>query len=1376
MKNLTLPCLLTALAVLTGLQLNAQCDSDCIGLSTAVDDYTVQCFEDLEAVSCDASITAWTDCNEEMLPIACVTAEQRVATTTCDATTAYGVGPDGALRIYGINLAGLASEYFHPTGDGLTMVQYENDVAILTGQVACDADATQIFNVHITFENRVDGSDWTGGFKHTAACTPDTDLWDIYTMKNDQSYMTGAGSIAGSYLTLTHAPASEFFGFQIGEGASNHNCDFGAGGWFAWEGQIDGAYAAGAMGDVIVDLDCSEQSTDRCDAAVDVVYNVLDTTCGVLHTFTQTVSRLDDTAPTFDNIPADVTIDCADALPEVPEVTATDNCDDPDSPTVTYIGQFTTAYTAMSCRTLERRWSATDLCGNITLDAQVLTIVDTEDPTLTLTIPADITLDVDGDCNVDASTSGAAGDATYTATDNCIMDAGSPVLTHSDAIVDSTSTGCYGIDRTFTLTAQDSCGNSSMESATQRITIQDIEAPVITLNAMETTMSCDDWACDLATLEAAGYVSFSDNCELDGAEITNCIDGSGGCVTPVPTYEVHYQVVDMCGNVTNATQYIELTDDVDPEVSIDCPAQATAYLDANCETDISLAETGEATGSATDNCDDAPEVEVTYEDGDPIYICAGDDDLQLEGSHTILRTFTATATDHCDNTSSTTCTQLITVLDTVSAEMTLITCPADVTLYLDADCYADTSTDANDYATATAEDNCDAQPSIDITHADATAADCDGGGSYTLTRTFSAEATDDCGNTGASISCDQTITVLDTISPIFDAYDIYVHVSCELIADPTDPTQVPITAQDNCDEDVSYTIEAEFLSGGCPGTWMRTWTAHDNCGNTTTTEQYVEMFDLILPTVTCPEDATVYLTADCTAATSTDDLGLADLSDNCTSSDELYDALVVTDSEQTLTCGDDGTPEGSYTFTRNFATIDYCENENDCTYLITVLDTISPAAAITDEIVACHDYDADTEFTTITSSDNCDTDIAYTWEQTDLFDQECIGTYKVERTYTFVDDCGNTTVRTQIIQVEDTEAPVAVGDTETTIACHDYSDDDSDEANLLISLSDNCGTITWSFTDIIFSGGCVQPAGMYQRTYTFSDDCGNTDTFTQYITLVDEVDPTWNEDLPADATEECDNVTPAAVLTASDNCDDDVDITFTETTEGDDDDCPQEYTITRTWEAEDDCGNSISHTQTVTVEDTTSPEFDMPLSIRSNELYVASTGFDLGDNEASYQGIEGFVIAATFQLNLEYQPGVDSDAVDVFNNYGEGTVHNWTDPEYYVMTISEAGGLPAWNYSEDEADEMDADLQWTITGWGQTILGGTIEPGRLVVTTDYRPFDADAYVNDIEVFEGNILQEVIAYTFDGAAADIGSGTQLGVELLEDGANVLTASD
>ena len=94
-------------------------------------------------------------------------------------------------------------------------------------------------------------------------------------------------------------------------------------------------------------------------------------------------------------------------------------------------------------------------------------------------------------------------------------------------------------------------------------------------------------------------------------------------------------------------------------------------------------------------------------------------------------------------------------------------------------------------------------------------------------------------------------------------------------------------------------------------------------------------------------------------------------------------------------------------------------------------------------------------------------------------------------------------------------------------------------------------------------------------------------------------------------------------------------------------------------------------------------------SIRDNSEYVASTGLTLGADGGSSQWHEdgGFVIATTFQVNLEYQAGVDPDAVDLFNNYGEGTEHNWTDPEYYFMAISPGGGLAACSYGENNLEE-----------------------------------------------------------------------------------------
>ena len=133
-------------------------------------------------------------------------------------------------------------------------------------------------------------------------------------------------------------------------------------------------------------------------------------------------------------------------------------------------------------------------------------------------------------------------------------------------------------------------------------------------------------------------------------------------------------------------------------------------------------------------------------------------------------------------------------------------------------------------------------------------------------------------------------------------------------------------------------------------------------------------------------------------------------------------------------------------------------------------------------------------------------------------------------------------------------------------------------------------------------------------------------------------------------------------------------------------------------------------------------------TIRANAEYQPSTGISLGEWGAGYQGIEGYQLNSPFQINLEYQAGIDNSHIDTWNNLGEGTEYNWTDPEYYYLAISPDGGLPAWSYGDAPGDDMEADLQWAITGWGQTIFGGTIEEGRLVVTTGYRPFDINSHV------------------------------------------------
>ena len=107
-------------------------------------------------------------------------------------------------------------------------------------------------------------------------------------------------------------------------------------------------------------------------------------------------------------------------------------------------------------------------------------------------------------------------------------------------------------------------------------------------------------------------------------------------------------------------------------------------------------------------------------------------------------------------------------------------------------------------------------------------------------------------------------------------------------------------------------------------------------------------------------------------------------------------------------------------------------------------------------------------------------------------------------------------------------------------------------------------------------------------TITATDACGNSTSQSFTITVADTEAPAFVEALPADATVECDAVPAADVLTATDNCDA-VSVSFTEDIASGA--CTNSYTVTRTWSATDCSGNVTSHTQVLTVQDTTAPAF-----------------------------------------------------------------------------------------------------------------------------------------------------------------------------------------
>lgn len=153
---------------------------------------------------------------------------------------------------------------------------------------------------------------------------------------------------------------------------------------------------------------------------------------------------------------------------------------------------------------------------------------------------------------------------------------------------------------------------------------------------------------------------------------------------------------------------------------------------------------------------------------------------------------------------------------------------------------------------------------------------------------------------------------------------------------------------------------------------------------------------------------------------------------------------------------------------------------------------------------------------------------------------------------------------------------------DVTIEC----DESSDPSNTgTATASDDCDSAV-KVTRVDSSAGTCPT--VITRVWTATDSGGQSSSCTQTITVVDTTVPDLT--IPADLTMECDESTDPSntgQASASDNCDSSPELTFRDVTA--DGSCPQESVIGRIWTATDDCGNSTSGEQLITVLDLTSP-------------------------------------------------------------------------------------------------------------------------------------------------------------------------------------------
>ncbi|WP_179006689.1 gliding motility-associated C-terminal domain-containing protein [Winogradskyella forsetii] len=1087
-------------------------------------------------------------------------------------------------------------------------------------------------------------------------------------------------------------------------------------------------------------------STDNCPTIVSRTFTITDN-CNNTATATQIITVEDTSNPTI-TVPADVTIECDEATDPTNTglATATDDCATPDV-------SFTDSEVAAcgNTKTITRTWTAIDACGNSVSEDQTITIQDTTAPTFT--VPANLTIE----CDVDVTDLTITGDVTDEA-DNCATNL---EAIFTDAVADGDCPSASIITRTWSLT--DDCDNTT--TLVQTITVQDTTPPTFSVPA-NITIECDE---DVTDLTLTGDVTDeSDNCASGLNAIFTDSVVEGNCPSALIIART-WSLTDDCDNNTTFVQTITIQDTTAP--TIDDSTLENIDIECGITPDGTLEDwlANNAGATATDNCG-----AITWTND-----YGSDTDIDCDNG-AISVTFTAT--DDCGNTA--TVSASYSIIDTVAPALTI---PADVTI----EC--DEATDPTNTGLASATDDC-ATPDVSFT--DSEVAAC--GNTKTITRTWT--AIDACGN---SVSEDQTITIQDTTAPTFT---VPANLTIECDVDVTDLTITgDVTDEaDNCATNLEAIFTDAIADGDCPSASIitRTWSLTDDCDNTTTLVQTITVQDTTPPTFSVPANITIECDEDATDLTLTGDV--TDESDNCASglnaifTDSVVEgncpsALIIartwsltddcdnnTTFVQTITIQDttaptiddstlenidiecgitpDGTLEdwlannagatatdncGAITWTNDygsntdidcdngaisvtFTATDDCGNTATISASYSIIDTVAPALTIPADIsIECDEATDPTNTGLATATDDCATpDVSFTDSEV----AACGNTKTITRTWTAIDACGNSVSEDQTITVQDTTAPTFSVPTDITVEC------DQDAADLTITgdvtdEADNCATnLEAIFTDAIADGDCPS-ASIITRTWSLTDDCDNTTTLVQTITVQDTTPPTFS--VPVDITIECDQDATDLTITGdvtdeADNCSTNLEAIFTDSVA--DGDCPSASIITRTWSLTDDCDNTTTSVQTITVQDTTAPTFSVPADLTVecdvdvSDVTLTGDVTDEADNcatdlEAIYTDsiVEGdcpgsSIITRTWSLT--------DDCDNTTTSVQTITVQDTTEPTFSVpadITIEcdvDISDVTLTGDVTDEADNCTTDLEAIYT---DSIVEGDC-PGSSIIT------------------------------------------------------------
>jgi uncharacterized protein len=207
--------------------------------------------------------------------------------------------------------------------------------------------------------------------------------------------------------------------------------------------------------------------------------------------------------------------------------------------------------------------------------------------------------------------------------------------------------------------------------------------------------------------------------------------------------------------------------------------------------------------------------------------------------------------------------------------------------------------------------------------------------------------------------------------------------------------------------DLDPTLELIYSDAVTPGsndqeyTIIRTWSATDDSGNTTSADQLISVGDTTLPMLIVPADVIVE-NGDDTAPTNTGTATAVDL--DSTLAIAYSDAITP------------GSNDQEYTITRIWSATDDSGNTTSADQLITIVDTIAPTLTVPQDVTV--EFGKATTPSTMGTASATDADPTLAIAYSDAItpgsnDQE----YTITRTWSATDDSGNATTADQLIAV-----------------------------------------------------------------------------------------------------------------------------------------------------------------------------------------------------------------------------------------------------------------------------------------------------------------------------------------------------------------------